>query len=106
MLISLDRLADRGWIDRGRVDALSAEVDAVDYPQVFHQKIPLVFEAARNFLRDASGSARARFESFCQRTQWWLDDFVLFDSLRSRYKLESWNRWPRESQVRPSRRSM
>jgi len=25
-----------------------------------------------------------------------LEDFVLFDGLRARFKLESWNRWPRE----------
>src|SRR6267142_2318080 len=25
-----------------------------------------------------------------------LDDFVLFDGLRARFKLESWNHWPRE----------
>jgi 4-alpha-glucanotransferase len=40
--------------------------------------------------------ARSRYESFCRQNQWWLDDFVLFDGLRARFKLESWNRWPRE----------
>jgi 4-alpha-glucanotransferase len=95
LLISLERLADRGWIDRTQVDALAVEVESVDYTAVFHQKLPLLFEAAHKFLRSAAPNARSRYESFCRQNQWWLDDFVLFDGLRARFKLERWNRWPR-----------
>ena len=59
--------------------------------------MPLLFEAARNFLRSASGDALRRFENFRAENAWWLDDFVLFDALRARHKLESWNQWPRDS---------
>ena len=96
LLISLERLADRGWIDRTQIDALSDRVGPVDYPAVFHQKLPLLFEAAHNFVRSAAPNARSRYRTFCRQNQWWLDDFVLFDNLRARFKLESWNRWPRE----------
>jgi 4-alpha-glucanotransferase len=95
LLISLERLADRGWIDRARVDALSDGIGPVNYSSVFRSKLPLLFEAARNFLRSVKPTARAHYESFCRQNQWWLDDFVLFDGLRARYKLESWNHWPR-----------
>jgi len=94
LMISLDRLADRGWIDRTKLDQLPQADGPVDYPVVFHQKLPLLFEAARNFLRSASDGPRTRFEAFRRENQWWLDDFVLFDGLRSRFHLESWNRWP------------
>jgi len=96
LLISLVRLADRGWIDRARVDTLPDGAGPVDYPGVFYRKLPLLFEAARNFLRSAEPAAQARYQAFCRQNQWWLDDFVLFAGLRARFKLESWNRWPRE----------
>ncbi len=96
LLISLERLADRGWLDRAQVDALTTAVEPVDYVSVFRHKLPLVFEAAHNFVRSAPPNARSRYESFCRQNQWWLDDFVLFDALRARFRLESWNRWPRE----------
>ena len=96
LLISLERLADRGWIDRSRVDGLADGVEPVDYPLVFHKKLPLLFEAGRNFLRSAPANARSRYDNFCRQNEWWLDDFVLFDALRARFKLESWNRWPRD----------
>src|ERR1700750_33450 len=45
LLISLERLAERGFIDRAQLDALSDAAEPVDYPRVFTQKMPLVFEA-------------------------------------------------------------
>jgi 4-alpha-glucanotransferase len=96
LLISLERLADRGWIDRSQLDILPTRTESVDYASVFHQKLPLLFEAARNFLDSAPANARSRYENFCHQNRWWLDDFVLFDALRARFKLKSWNNWPHE----------
>src|ERR1700693_1666637 len=45
LLISLERLADRGWIDRARVSHLATESGPVAYDQVFATKMPLLFEA-------------------------------------------------------------
>jgi 4-alpha-glucanotransferase len=108
LLISLERLAGHGWVDLAKVDlakidatkldpanvGLAASSSRVEYEQVFAQKMPLLFEAARNFVLTATGDALRRFEKFCADNAWWLDDFVLFDALRAREKLESWNRWP------------
>src|SRR4029077_3224831 len=94
LLISLERLADHGWIDRTRLPALSSESDPVEYDHVFAAKMPLLFEAGRKFLSSASGNARQRFEHFYSENAWWLDDFVLFDALRARQKLARWNEWP------------
>src|ERR1039458_2354019 len=60
LLISLERLADRGWIDRSQLDILPTRTESVDYASVFHQKLPLLFEAARNFLDSAPANARDR----------------------------------------------
>jgi len=94
LLISLERLADHGWADRSRITDPTSHDGPVDYESVFHRKMPLVAEAARNFSKHATGNARARFEQFCRDNQSWLDDFVLFDELRSRHKLANWNEWP------------
>lgn len=96
LLISLERLADRGWIDREQFQHLPESIAPVDYEKIFTLKIPLIFEAAHHFLRGASSGPRQRFDRFCQEQSWWLDDFVLFDSLRAHLHLESWNRWPHE----------
>ena len=45
--------------------------------------MPLLFEAARNFVRTGRGRRPAAFEKFRAENAWWLDDFVLFDALRA-----------------------
>jgi 4-alpha-glucanotransferase len=99
LLISLERLAEYGWIDVGKLDSNYQETGsfaAVEYDHVFAQKMPLLFEAARNFLRSAPGDGLRRFEAFQKENAWWLDDFVLFDALRAQQKLKSWNQWPHD----------
>jgi 4-alpha-glucanotransferase len=96
LLISLERLAERGWISASQIENLPQDSKAVEYDRVFAQKMPLLFEAGRNFIRSASSRAREKFERFRADNAWWLKDFVLFDALRARYKLQSWNKWPRE----------
>src|SRR5450755_4059801 len=64
LLISLERLVDHGWIDRPQVDALPDGAGPVDYPAVFHHKLPLLFQAARNFVRSAPPRACARVSSW------------------------------------------
>ncbi len=100
LLISLERLASHGWIDAAKLSALDAATSsnsiAVEYDHVFAAKMPLLFEAGRNFVKSASDGARQRFERFCSENAWWLDDFVLFDALRAQQKLASWHEWPAE----------
>ena len=96
LLISLERLASHGWIDHQKISHLAAESGPVAYDRIFAAKMPLLFEAGRGFVASAPAGARERFERFCGENAWWLDDFVLFDALRARHKLASWNEWPAE----------
>jgi 4-alpha-glucanotransferase len=96
MLISLDRLVDRGLISRDRVRSLPDGQGRVNFEKVTANKLPLLEEAAHEFLRTATGRDREKFDKFAWENGWWLEDFVLFDALRKRFNNESWNRWPRE----------
>ena len=96
LLVSLERLAERGWIDPQQVQALPDGVSSVDYDQVRASKLPLLCQAARNFLSQSRESDHARFRRFCAQNAGWLEDFVLFDALREHYRTQSWNHWPRE----------
>jgi len=96
LLISLERLASHGWIDQEKISKIAPESGPVAYDRIFATKMPLLFEAGRGFVAYASAGARERFDRFCSENAWWLDDFVLFDALRARYKLARWNEWPEE----------
>src|SRR5581483_4927416 len=94
LLISLERLAERGWIARDRVAALPGAAGHVDYDRVRAAKLPLLREAAANFLSAANGGDRKRFQDFCWLNGWWLEDFVLFEVLHRRRHRQCWNTWP------------
>ena len=96
LLVSLERLAERGLIAPERVASLSRYEGRVDYERVKREKVPLLEEAAANFLRTASGRPRERFDRFVASNDWWLEDCVLFEALRKRNQQQSWNTWPRE----------
>src|SRR5436305_7619413 len=46
LLISLERLAERGWIENARLSDLLPNAGPVDYELVRAQKLPLLAEAA------------------------------------------------------------
>jgi 4-alpha-glucanotransferase len=94
-LVSLERLVEYGWLDAASVSALPTEVARIDYEQVNRDKLPLLWQAARNFLERANGDARQRFDDFCGGNSWWLEDYVLFDTLRQRHG-RNWSLWPAE----------
>ena len=100
LLVSLERLADRGWISHDRLSSLPGGSDPVDYEVVRSTKLPLLAEAAGNFLKNANGEDRNRFEEFRAQNAWWLEDYVLFDSLREHHGVATWNEWPRELALR------
>jgi 4-alpha-glucanotransferase len=100
LLISLERLAERGLVSRERIAQLAGRGGPVDYERVKQTKLPLLSGAAREFLLSAAGKERAAYDAFLRENSWWLEDFVLFDALRNRFQGQSWNRWPRELALR------
>jgi 4-alpha-glucanotransferase len=93
LLISLERLADKGWLSPLSLSNLGTTAGPIDYNQVRHEKLPLLWQAAQNFLQRANGDARSRFDRFCHQNSWWLEDYVLFDTLRQRHG-NDWKHWP------------
>jgi 4-alpha-glucanotransferase len=98
-LISLEHLADWGWIAPERIADLAAPAGAVDFHAVNRRKIPLLDEAAANFLvrgpHDAALAEQWReYEEFCRAEAGWLDDFALFAQLRHQYGTAAWIEWP------------
>jgi 4-alpha-glucanotransferase len=100
LLISMERLAERGWLEPARLNDLPAKVERINYDDVRAAKMPLLHSAAEKFLTDAQGAPRDRFERFCTENDWWLEDFVLFAVLRERFNGATWNTWPRELAAR------
>ena len=94
LLISLERLAERGLVSKARLTDDWDGKSPVNYDAVRAYKLPLLRKAAAKFLRTAKDGARARYDEFCKRNAEWLDDYVLYSVLRERFDEQPWNAWP------------
>ena len=98
-LISLELLSDWGWISAERIRGLAGPSGNVDFGEVETRKLPLLHEAAGNFLDRAAHDASlagqwAEFEAFCRQQAGWLVDYAFYAVLRREFNTGAWTVWP------------
>jgi 4-alpha-glucanotransferase len=96
LLISLEKLAEHGWIAWDRLHGLAGHEGPCDFTRAMNEKLPLIEEAAASFLDRASDEQRVRFQKFCTDNISWLPDYAMFTVLRRVYNYASWHQWPAE----------
>ena len=93
LLISLELLADEGWLSLSEFDVFEGlPADRADYQRVNQLKLPLLRKTYQKF------SSRKN-ESFCEfkdAQKHWLDDFALFMALKEAHGGVAWTHWERE----------
>jgi 4-alpha-glucanotransferase len=104
-LISLEFLSDWNWIAGDRISGLAGRSGAVNFHEVETRKLPVLYEAAANFLDRGRHDGRlanqwAEFEEFCAREANWLRDYALYAVLRAKYNTGAWTAWPEEVRKR------
>ena len=95
LLISLERLVERGWLAKDELKNPPAVQTPIHFEEVKAYKLPLLRRAAQNFLDRGNGDLD-RFTAFKHDHAWWLEDFVLFDVMRHVYAGATWSSWPKE----------
>jgi 4-alpha-glucanotransferase len=104
-LISLEYLSDWGWIKGERIAGLAGRGGAVSFNEVEERKLPLLYEAAGNFLDRGALDAKLavqwkQFEEFCINEANWLNDYALYAVLRTLYRTGAWTHWPEPARRR------
>jgi 4-alpha-glucanotransferase len=94
-LISPDSLIAEGLLKTAdcRVEFPS---DTVDYDTVIPFKTRLLDAAWANFKAGPSMDLRAAYDEFRSQQQHWLEDYALFEALKTRYNGEHYLAWPEE----------
>lgn len=94
LLISPDRLVDAGLLDKRDVRHVPAfPADRVDYGPVIEFKRGLLARAYDCFESDADAAERAAFEAFCRGASLWLDNYVLFQTIKESRNGQAWTSW-------------
>jgi len=97
--ISLEILVGWGWIAADRIAGLAGRQGNVDFDDVERRKLPLLHEAAGNFLDRAHSDPRLagqwqQFQEFCRAEAAWLNDYALYAELRRQFNTGDWTAWP------------
>ena len=50
--------------------------------------------AYQYFMENASTADKRRYKTFCQTQSYWLDDYALYESIKSAHKRSAWFQWP------------
>ena len=98
-LISLEFLADWGWVERERIWDLPGGAGNVDFGAVETRKMALLEEAARSFLARGPhepllAGQWAEFHEFCRANETWLTDYALYAEIRRQQNTGAWTAWP------------
>lgn len=96
LLISVETLVEWGWIEQGHIAGLPGRDGNVRFDEVVDKKMPVLVEAAQNFLHRHDDAQWSRFEKFCSEQKSWLNDYARYRVLRRRYNSAAWNHWPEE----------
>jgi len=85
LFISLDWLVDRGWLD-------AVQIQQSDYSDV--ARLELLQQACAKGLAQMDSADAARFEAFCQKHVYWLEDYARFITIKQLQAGEAWMQWP------------
>ncbi|MDA0874818.1 MAG: 4-alpha-glucanotransferase, partial [Bacteroidetes bacterium] len=94
LLISPERLMEEGWLtteDAGELPAFP--VDHVLFDRVSAFKMNLLRRAWDRFEQQASPSEWEAFDTWCARNAGWLDDWTLFESIKTDHEEREWTTW-------------
>ena len=96
LLVSLDRLAELGWLDEDDLSDADFPDDKVEYGNVIPYHFDRLNRAFQKFMLRAAAPVKAEFNAWCAVNRAWLDDFALFVALKNAHGGRPWVEWEPE----------
>jgi malto-oligosyltrehalose synthase/4-alpha-glucanotransferase len=94
LFIDLEELQSKGWLNKEDLQTLTdLGKDRVDYVLAEELQNSLLQKAHQGYLEKPLAFGEL-FAAFCEREDFWLNDFAMFVVLRTKYQLLPWNKWP------------
>ena len=96
-LISLDRLAEEGFLPPGLLDQAPPFTNPrVDYDQAIAYKSQVLKQAFAQFSTNIEPAIEQEFEEFCQAQSDWLADYALFMAIKEAHNGAGWHQWDKD----------
>lgn len=95
LLISPQRLVEAGLLPTEEIKEMAETYPEgrVDFEGARELKDRLLAKAFAAYKATTDTGLRSEFETFCQRSHWWLDDYALFRALKDTHNGSPWTDW-------------
>jgi len=101
LFISPELLYQEGLLNKENLnDSYLPEQQNIDFDTIYPLKNKLLKKACHFFKQIPD--LQQEFDCFCQQQTFWLNDYALFEVLRSYYPDTEWNQWPSPIKERDS----
>lgn len=92
--IDLDELEKIGLLKKAEYENIDWDnvPEQVNYQALYEKRYPILKMAVERFLQGAQDG----FSKFCEENAYWLNDYVLFMTLKDLNEGSSWMEWPEE----------
>jgi malto-oligosyltrehalose synthase/4-alpha-glucanotransferase len=99
LLISPEVLAKQSLLDTKDIENYKLENNGrTNYNEVEKKKIEILSKAYENFL--SKETSKKDFNDFCLKESHWLDDYAMFNLLKSEYQQKPWHEWDKDLKLR------
>ena len=94
LFIDFDMLMDEGLLDKSDYEFLDNDINPrrVDYNKQINQKIKILKIACDNF----KNSHKSELNDFCDKYNFFLDDYAIFNALKYTFNGAAFNKWDKE----------
>ncbi len=93
LMVALEPLVERGWLERIELPAEGFSNTRVDFPRVIPWRDGQLRRAALGFFSHADANERTAFTTWCQQEASWLDEYALFMALFNAHGMKPWWEW-------------
>ena len=101
LLISLDMLAEEELLTSEDLSLRTRMREGrVDYPSVKREKEKYLRKAFSKFKKGLHQKESKPYEAFCEKAQFWLEDYALFSALKESHRNASWTEWEEPLRLR------
>jgi len=101
LLLSLDRLAEQGLLNREEIGLPASEkAGSVNFPEAARWKTALLKKAFEHFGEQKHVGRQSDLDAFLVNESYWLGDFSLFSAIQESEGTSDWTRWQPELRMR------
>ena len=101
LLLSLDRLAEKGLLNREEIGLPASEkAGSVNFPEAARWKTALLKKAFEQFGEQKHVGRQSDLDAFLVDESYWLGDFSLFSAIQESEGTSDWTRWQPELRMR------